>query len=543
MLRSSMFLVAAAIIMGPGVLLSAEPPGEKDIRDFTHHFNTPGSMGPWVFNSPRGMSLSTTTFPGSLEITLNEPYEELKGTLGRPIPLSEFPIGWECEMEVLFDSFTTGGRDAAIGMNLAVTFSDPSTWSAKPNQTPPETYFLQTLLVHLADPKAMRGPGQKSMIWSRGTLDPSGAILGDWGVPTYNDVGDGQHHGGPANTATYLTARVESPTRIAIGVRFEQFTARNYRYIDVSSFGNITGIWEIGPVVPTSSWIKEQWPDAHRLSDARAHVGFIDFRYPHIPAMIPPGQIEHLSRDFNIPGYIGPWQFEFQGAYFETWSHPGYLTVTLRGIRNGAGGGGGDFRFTTFPPPWELEVCVIPPGDDCYWNLAQNFSVFSAMPASQIGPTGDSAGDISAWCPGVAYVPGKGHIAGNIGMGPGVMNVDGHLPHSFDKPLNWNLEGGFGPGFINGIPESILSSRPLYILCRVIDTKLLQMGVKAKPEDEWFLTPVWESPREMAGFGQQAWTMTVHPGAHDYHQFRFDYWHFRNGISGPLKNSSNRHIQ
>jgi len=534
--------------------IEAQSAEKKDIRDLSFHFNEPGKMGPWKFNSARGTSLSTTDWPGTLAIKLKEPYEELKGTLGKPITPSDYPLGWHYEQEVFFDNNTfqamgETGLDAAVGLNVALTFSDPATWPADMSQQPPETHSLQLFLIHQTDPLSggLRG---KILVWTRGDLDPSGSVAGKWDIPMFRNgpvdpqLGAGRNiiAGGPFSQAMYLLFKLNGPDRVSVGIRFDQYTAVDWKHIKVSKYGKITGVWEIGPIIPSSSWFKETFPGAQQFTGATAFVGFCDFLYSHL-GNIPPGDIEYYSKDFNIPGYIGLSAAEHQYVYYETWSNPGYLTVTLRPGHKGAGiGGGGDFRFSTFPPPWECEVCFIPPDDDCSWNLSQNFSVFSAMPGPQVGPTGDTAGDISSWCPGVANVPGKGHIAGNIGLGQ--RNVSGHLPPiPYGKPFNWDVKGGFGPRFPNGVPESILSHKPLFILCRVIDTKHLQMGVKANPEDEWFLTPVWESPREMAGFGQQSWTLSVYPGAKDYHQYLFKYLHWRNGISGPLENDSNRGIQ
>jgi len=80
------------------------------------------------------------------------------------------------------------------------------------------------------------------------------------------------------------------------------------------------------------------------------------------------------------------------------------------------------------------------------------------------------------------------------------------------------------------------------MLLRVMEKGNLQMGFKANPEDEWYLSPVWEPPVEIGAFGQHAFGAFNYVGTSDYHQLLIDYWHYRSGLSGPLENESNQDL-
>ena len=97
------------------------------------------------------------------------------------------------------------------------------------------------------------------------------------------------------------------------------------------------------------------------------------------------------------------------------------------------------------------------------------------------------------------------------------------------------VTGGFGPGFPAGIPKDILDSNPIYLMARVIDSRRLQMGVRAGKDDPWFLTPVYDCGFDIRGFWQNAISMYSGRGAVDYTQLLIDYWHYREGLSGPIQ--------
>ena len=57
------------------------------------------------------------------------------------------------------------------------------------------------------------------------------------------------------------------------------------------------------------------------------------------------------------------------------------------------------------------------------------------------------------------------------------------------------------------------------------------MGVKAKPEDPWLFSPIYETSYEIGGFGEHAFGFHTGKGAPAYQQFLVDYWHYRKGLS------------
>src|SRR3954465_2135849 len=99
----------------------------------------------------------------------------------------------------------SGGKpqaNYAIGLNVAVTFSDPSTWPKDRTRRPPDTHDFQLLVVHLGVtgeaggglPPHVGGPhpsGGSYRVWGRGDLDHR--ATGDWQVP-HVWVGDGSKY-------------------------------------------------------------------------------------------------------------------------------------------------------------------------------------------------------------------------------------------------------------------------------------------------------------------------------------------------------------
>jgi len=152
------------------------------------------------------------------------------------------------------------------------------------------------------------------------------------------------------------------------------------RPIDVSQFGKITGIWQIGPIVSLDRWIPDQLaPElgilphpAVQLPDP-TYEYFVDYAVFHGDG---PQNLEQLSDDFDVPGYEGTDQKWFQegNAITETFSHRGYLTVTLMGMNGMWGmapalsadmpGGLGYVDVKKFKPPWEIETSFVAPDED-----------------------------------------------------------------------------------------------------------------------------------------------------------------------------------
>ena len=71
-------------------------------------------------------------------------------------------------------------------------------------------------------------------------------------------------------------------------------------------------------------------------------------------------------------------------------------------------------------------------------------------------------------------------------------------------------------------------------IIQFVNSRRLQMGVRAGQDDPWFLTPVYDCGFDIRGFWQNAISMYSGRGAVDYTQLLIDYWHYREGLSGPI---------
>lgn len=128
----------------------------QDISDLDQHFNAPGrDFAPWMF-VPRDniKELSTEQHPGLVTIYEAGAGKDLKGILKDPIKIGEYRLPWEFQTSLVQSFNLTAGVgvktqvNSAIGLNVALTFSDPSTWPADRTRRPPETHELQLLVVH-----------------------------------------------------------------------------------------------------------------------------------------------------------------------------------------------------------------------------------------------------------------------------------------------------------------------------------------------------------------------------------------------------------
>ena len=107
--------------------------------------------------------------------------------------------------------------------------------------------------------------------------------MGDWRIP-YVWIGDGAKYAGPASPQLFFRCVLQSPTRLAVGIKFDASHGWNMRQIDCSEFGRITGVWEIGPIISADRWI----PDVlcRNLPQVKG---------PH-PLMLGAGDPEHYSQ-------------------------------------------------------------------------------------------------------------------------------------------------------------------------------------------------------------------------------------------------------
>jgi len=127
---------------------------------------------------------------------------------------------------------------------------------------------------------------------------------------------------------------------------------------------------------------------------------FIDYALFHGNG---PENFEHLSDEFDVPGFLADrkWYIEGNGLA-ETYSRPGYCTVTLLGVNGGwamcpivAGDG---IDLARFQPPLEFETSFIAAEDTIPWHLWWTFNLFDDR--------GKNLGQ--GWGPGIQNVPGKG---------------------------------------------------------------------------------------------------------------------------------------
>ena len=82
--------------------------------------------------------------------------KDIKGLLEKPIRIDDYPLPWEFHLGLVQNYQAMKGISErqinyAIGLNLVVTFSDPSTWPKDRTRLPPQSHGLQLFLVHLGN--------------------------------------------------------------------------------------------------------------------------------------------------------------------------------------------------------------------------------------------------------------------------------------------------------------------------------------------------------------------------------------------------------
>ncbi|HVC92929.1 MAG TPA: hypothetical protein VND64_04520 [Pirellulales bacterium] len=129
----------------------------KSIRNLTEHFNEPGAdISPWIFVPDENIKeFSTGKHPGLATIYEAGKGQDIKGILKDPIRINDFRLPWEFQTSFVQSFNAQAGVDAktqvnyAIGLNVAVTFSDPTTWPKNRLERPPQTHDFRLLVVHL----------------------------------------------------------------------------------------------------------------------------------------------------------------------------------------------------------------------------------------------------------------------------------------------------------------------------------------------------------------------------------------------------------
>jgi hypothetical protein len=539
----------AFIALGSALLQAPVQAVGADISALDQHFNQPGkSIAPWVLLPKENVKeFSTAEHPGLATIYEAGKGKDVKGLLEKPISIGDYRLPWEFQTSLVQSFNLTAGVgaktqvNAAIGLNVAVTFSDPSEWPKDRTKRPPRTREFQLLVVHLGCtgeagvglPQFSNEPHPETyFVWGRGDLGET--VMGDWRIP-YVWIGDGARYGGPASPQLFFRCVLLSPTELAVGIKFDASHGWNMRRINCAEFGKITGVWEIGPIISADRWIPDvlcrnlpQVKGPHPIF--MGNVGRDDFMRSMVPVAAPkpeppnpdyeyyvdycvffgsePRPFEAYSDEFNITGYLGRWQIQEQCTVVDTHSHPGYLMLKLLGPGLGTGfcpAGGSSLKLSDYPPPWEIETRFIAPDDSIPWNYWMNFIV--------LDPQGKNRG---MWTPGVENDP----------------KVKRHRPFP---------GATFKLRFAGEVPESILAAKPLSMLIQCLDATHVRLGFRARESDPWFLSEVYDVKKdlgtEIGTLGMHCWSTTTGrmygagPGGPMYQKFLIDYVRYRYGLS------------
>ena len=235
------------LVVGTGVAGGAE----TRISQLNQHFNEPEKdTAPWMFIPESNIkSASTADHPGLVTIYEAGKGRDIKGVLKNPIKFDDYPVPWEFQTSLIQSFNGTAGVGAktqinyAIGLNVAVTFSDPSTWPSDHSKRPPQTREFQLLVVHLGCtgeagvglPQFSVEPHPENyLVWGRGDLGDT--VMGDWRIP-YVWIGDGAKYAGPASPQLFFRCVVLGPTQLSVGIKFDASHGWNMRTIDCARLG------------------------------------------------------------------------------------------------------------------------------------------------------------------------------------------------------------------------------------------------------------------------------------------------------------------
>lgn len=539
-----MNLIAWVILVQCG---GASSLSARDISELDQHFNEPGAdFSPWIFVPDENIrELSTEEHPGLVTLYEAGKGRDVKGILKQPIGIKDYALPWEFQTS-LVQSFNlmagVGAKtqvNSAIGLNVAVTFSNPDTWPADRKQRPPKTHEFQLLVVHLGStgeaglglPQYSGEPHPETyLVWGRGDLGHT--AMGDWRIP-YVWIGDGAKYAGPASPQLYFRCVMLGPTELQVGIKFEASHGWNMRTIDCSEYGKITGVWEIGPIISADRWIPDvltrnlpQLKGPHPLfigegaSPAGGPQKMTPVRAPKPEPPNPdyeyyidycvffgsnPRPFEKFSDEFNIPGYLGRWQVQEQCTLMDTHSYPGNLMLKSIGPGLGTGfgaAGGSALKLSDYPPPWEIETRFAGPDDSAPWNYWMNFIVV------------DNDGK-------------------NRGMWtPGIENDAKAKTHRVYPGASFQLK------FPTGM-DALLAKKPVSMLIQCIDRSHVRLGFRASSNDPWVFSDVFDVKKELGyevgSFDMHCWSTTTgrmygaRPGSPMYQKILVDYVRYRYG--------------
>jgi hypothetical protein len=581
----------------------------RNISRLNQHFTDLKNISPWIFVPTENIkAIDTTEHPGLLTIWEAGKGKDIKGILKDPIEIGDYSLPWEFQLqfaqnERVFKAATLSDKDRqlnyAIGVNLAVTFSDPSIWPKDRTQMPPETHSLQLFVVHLGNYGEMYRTGlpqirnsplnyydpspETYLVYGRGDLAP--ALAGNWQIPFiwtgYQPPKPGQLGSaanwswsadqGPASFYVRFRVRMISDTQLEVGFGYGLGVGWRMRPIDVSKFGKITGIWQIGPIVSLDHWIPDKLapelgihpPPVVQLPDS-SYEYFVDYATFYGNG---PRNLQDLSVDYDVPGYEGTGQKWFQegNAITETLSHPGYLTVTLMGMNGMWGmapmlsadmpGGLGYVDLTEFKPPWEVEASFIAPGKITPWNLFLFFTLF------------DKKGVGHLWTPGLENFPGLGVKYINYFIDPKTQGAgfsnEADLKKEFNiierqhdidlkKVFKIETQHNINVHFEKDLPQSIVAHKPVYILVQLLDEHRVRVGFKAKRVDPWTFSKPFDTTKlfgpiakiqlpefasKQGDHGEMGWGAGNYPY---FQQFLIRYVHIRYGSSTSTSSAEKR---
>jgi hypothetical protein len=564
---------------------NSEAGRDLDIRKLNQHFIGGDNLDPWLFIPDENIrEISATENPGYLTIRQEGRGQDIRGILKEPIRLSDYPLPWKFHMGIVQNYLGVKGLvdeqiNWAIGLNLVVTYSDPSTWPADRTQRPPDTEELQIFVVHMGNQGENYRQGLPAvkhtdlnqrdyspevyMIYGRGDLAPT-IVNGRWDL-NYSWVGfekslsgTWKRFGGPAEYSIRFTVGLSGNQSIEVGVGAGHDSGWQFK-----QFGTprpITGIWEIGPIISGDRWIPDVLASELEINKAPMWIDSFREHYKFLKKITPeqieildqlkqnfqvqppdkrfeyyvdymhfygsgPENVEHLSDDFNIPGFLADMKYYIEGDVFgETYSNPGYMTLTSYGMNGGWAlcpiGPTKMDVIENHEPPFEIELCFIPPGNERFWNLWWNVGLY------------DTKGTNHPWQPCITHIPGKDIAFSNSGP--------------FDPKRGSYVNPGIKitPEFGPELTQEIMTARPLYMLIQIPNQYHLRVGFKAAKDDPWVFSKPFDSKEvfgEIAAFAYPALVSFQgdHVGGHGwgagnwpyYQRFMIDYLYYRYGSS------------
>jgi hypothetical protein len=236
-----------------------------------------------------------------------------------------------------------------------------------------------------------------------------------------------------------------------------------------------------------------------------------------------PKTIEHLSEDFNVPGFLADQKYYIEGQVFcETYSNPGYLTATGYGMNGGWAlcpilkEDGIDFRKSK-SLPFEIEIAFVPPESKRPWNLWWNVGLY------------DEQGKMYSWQPGIKNIPEKGyHFFNKWTSDPNLVEDNPVIHLQFDPE----------------IPQALFRQKSLDMLIQVTDDTHIRVGLRVDGSQPWTLSRPFDTSPVFGKISKFAYPCFVsYQGSHvggngwgvgnypSYQRFLIDYVHFRFGLS------------